>query len=398
MIALTPVLSGCGGGDGGGEDTPDPFVFRRLDLRQNDPEGRPAWDLKSPEARYSADTRRVEARSPSGTIYDGGEPRFEVSARQGTVLNDGERIILSGAVRIRRLGDRPLLILAPEIVWIPGEDRMEIARDPLALDRDSRLKAESARFLVSEERLELRGRPTLERWQDREGDDPITPESTDPEVVVETGPVAWTLSDGALQAKGPVRGVRQVGEEERPPQTLRASALRGNTREGYVDLMAPVQVVDPGEKATMEGVAARWQFREQVLSSAGPFQARIGATTIRGRGYRVVVPDSQVRIQADCDLTQPGERLQARSCLWNWEKSTLLARGSVRLRRKENDQLTTAEELQGRIGDDGRAEFRTPGGRVNSRLRVPRKEERPEPRGQGSGDGERPSGPAPVEF
>ncbi|QEY31746.1 LPS export ABC transporter periplasmic protein LptC [Synechococcus sp. RSCCF101] len=390
LAAISAMLMGGCSMEPEAAPEPEPFVFRSLDLRQNDEEGRPAWDLRSPEARYEIDERRAEARDPEGTLYNDGRPSFRISAQRGTVINDGETVILNGDVRIRMLGDEPLLILAPEVIWEPGEERMRIERDPVAIDGQSRLRATRARFQVDEQMLQLIGEARLEHWPDREESaPPIDADTGDAVIDIRTGEVRWNLESGALTAKGPVNGERRR-EEETEPQTLVASALSGNSREGYIDLMAPVRVEDPAEEAWMDGGQARWRFTERELTSPNSFRSQIGAISIQGRGYRIEESKTLVIVESDCDLSQPGERLRAERCRWDWEKNRLLAEGAVELRRDANDQVTRAQRLEGRMGDDGRATFSTPGGRVLSELTVTEGEE--------PGGRDQPRSAPPVDF
>ena len=141
------------------QETVEPFLFRSLDLRQQDAQGRPAWSLSSPEARYDIDKRLAKARQPRGLIYRNGQPHYDIRANGGTVLNNGEVIQLEGAVVVTLLGPDPVQIHADQLRWIPRRDLMEIDRRPWASDHRSRLRAESARFYVLQDRLELRGNP-----------------------------------------------------------------------------------------------------------------------------------------------------------------------------------------------------------------------------------------------
>ena len=136
---------------------PEPFVFRSLDLRQQNGKGEPAWDLTSPEARYDLIRQLAQASRPRGTIYRRGKPHITVSATRGTVIGDGQAIQLEGDVLITLLGRNPVRISGDQARWIPRDDLMVIDRRPLATDRRSRISAQTARYLLAEDRVELRG-------------------------------------------------------------------------------------------------------------------------------------------------------------------------------------------------------------------------------------------------
>ena len=141
-----------------------PFVFRSLNLRQQDRLGRPGWELTSPEARYDLRRRVAQALRPKGVIYQKGKATYRLSADSGTVINDGEVILLEGAIRVEQLLPQPVLIRASRVRWFPSRELMEVDRHPEAFDAQSRIVAQRARFLIDRDQLELRGSPQLQRW------------------------------------------------------------------------------------------------------------------------------------------------------------------------------------------------------------------------------------------
>ena len=143
----------------------EPFVFKSLDLEQQDAKGRPAWNLKSPEARYDIVRQLAQARQPRGTIYKQGRPHITIRARSGTVIGDGQAIQLEGDVQITLLGANPVRITGDQVRWIPSQDLMVIDRAPAAIDRRTRIQAGLARYRIKADQLELRGTPVLEHWQ-----------------------------------------------------------------------------------------------------------------------------------------------------------------------------------------------------------------------------------------
>ena len=343
---------------------PQPFVFRTLDLRQQDDKGRPSWELSSPEARYDLQGRQARVKSPRGVIYVAGKPRYRIAAPRGTILKDGELIELAGGVRIEVLGPRPAVITGDEVRWTPKQQRIAIDSKPMLVDRGSRLTASTALFLIDLSKLELRGATRLLNRQ----------------LDLRVARADWFASTGQLMAAGPVLGTRRTGKG--PPQTLTASALEGNTREEVLDALAPVRFTDPAQRITLDTQRVRWATANQRLSTVLPFTGQRGGLEVRGDALEVQLDQQWALIPSGCDLRQPGETLVARDCLYNWKTHWLLARNGVVLRRDANHQITRSEQVVGRLGADGLAEFTTPGGRVNSQLRIP-----PDSGGSGSRTG-----------
>jgi LPS export ABC transporter protein LptC len=374
LLLLLPLLGACRQERLVRDDTVPPFVFRSLNLRQQDQKGQPAWELTSPEARYDIQRRVAQATSPKGVIYAKGKPIYRLEATSGTVLNDGEVILLEGAIRVQRLGRQPVLIKASRVRWMPALEMMQIDRHPEALDPHSRLVARRARFLLGKDQLELRGEPRLQRWTLPFDPFKGSPSST-PELELTVSRADWEPGTGLLEAEGPVLGKRRPpgASPTNPPQTLTASRLEGNTLEQEFRLRAPVRFDDPSESARFLAQDVRIDVAEKTIRTRDPFQANRGTFQVRGQSLEVYGKDDLVVIPAGCQLDRPGERLSADRCTWNWKTQDVQAEGSLQLHRATNRQHTRGHQLKGRLGDEGQLEVTAPGGRVFSEFQIPRR-------------------------
>lgn len=340
------------------EPPAQPFVFRALNLRRQDQQGRPLWELSSPETRYDLTRKLAQSRELTGVLYDQGEPLYRFSAANGVVLNDGELVQLEGPIRLERLdAEQPLLLTGRRLRWYPAQQLMEIDRDPRASSDDLELSAGLARFLIGKDRLELRQSPLLRQG----GEQPLR---------LRLQALDWTPGSGLLQGTGPILGERQLGGGLL--QRLTSPGFSGNSGEQIIDLQAPVRLEDPQRQAVIDARATRLDLRGRQASSSEPFQGRHGPIRFSGGGFHLDAASETLQVQDGCRLQQPGEQLQAGGCRWAWGAGTVEATGSVLLRREANGLETTAERLVGRIGGDGFVEFSSPdGGRVRSELRLP---------------------------
>jgi hypothetical protein len=290
-------------------------------------------------------------------LYRDGQPLYKLTASNAVVVNDGEVIQLEGPTRLERLDpERPAVLTALRLRWYPAQERMEIDRAPKLVQGDLELTAGLARFLIGAERLELRRAPVLRQL----GAEPVR---------LELGLIDWLAASGDLTAKGPVRGQRQLRSGGQ--QRLTAPSLRGNTLAQTLDLQAPVRLEDPSRKAVLNAQLTRLHLQDRTASSGLPFQGSFGQTQISGGGFVLNAAANTVAVQKGCRLQQPEEQLTARQCFWNWRDGTARATGQVVLQRDADGFESRAEQLLGRIGDDGFVEFSTPGGRVQTQLRLP---------------------------
>ena len=335
-----------------------PFVFRSLNLNQRRPDGTKDWDLTSPEARYDLSSRTVRALGPSGVLYKNNKPAYRISAELATVLNDGDLVVLEGQVRLQQLDQRMLLISGDRLKWRPSQSRMVLDQRPRAEDAESRLTVRQIVFQQDRDTLRFQGPTTLQRWDRQRSED------QPPQTVVTTAEGTWNLSDGTLVAAGPVRAEQTEG------RTLTAARLVGNTQDQYIDLIAPVTLKIPNGKGEVNAGATRWNYQSKQLKSSEPFQAVFEKGSATGSGFVVDERSNTVIIPANCRLQQPEQGLSARRCSWNWRTDVVIADGAVELKRDKLEQTTTAERLEGQLGEDGSVRFGRDGERVKSTIKL----------------------------
>ena len=365
------------------DESSPPFVFRELNLRQKDPQGRLLWEISSPETRYDLSRRIAQARKLSGVLYRNGKPLYKLTASTAVVVNDGEVVQLEGPTRLERIDpERPAELTALRVRWYPSQQRMEIDRSPKLVQGAWQLTAELARFLIDRERLELRRSPLLQQ----RGPEPIR---------LAPGPINWQAASGSLTAQGPVRGERRLADGT--VQRITAPALTGNSLAQTLDLQAPVRLEDPSRQAWLEAGPTSLALSTQIARSSAPFRARYGKTAISGNAFVLNLDNKTISIQGDCLLRQSAEQLGAQNCRWNWQSNEATASGQVILKRQANGQDSRAEQLKGRIGDDGFAEFSSPGGgQVRTRLNLPARGARQAP--SSPRPSAQPRGPRPPAF
>jgi LPS export ABC transporter protein LptC len=375
--ALTPLLlaplTACSSGQPPKQDeSAPPFVFRSLDLRQQDQQGRPAWSLTSPEARYDLRRQVAQALTPKGVIYRDGQPAYRLQATSGTVVNDGEVVLLEGQIRVEQVGSQPVLIEASRVRWFPSRQRMEIDRKPRASDAQYRLSSLQATFLFDQNLLKLRGKPLLERWSTRF--DPFRQAArTDPETTVRVSEADWNPKTGLLQARGPVEASRRPPGRSRlqAAQILTASSLDGNTQQQQLRLLAPVIYTDTIDQSHLEAREVLLDLGQHTASSQQSFQGSRAALGVRGQGFDVHQDQTSIEIPAGCVITQGQDVLSAGRCRWNWVSQEVEADGDLELRRRQNQQITRGKRLRGQLGAQGSLTVTSPSGRVVSQFLVP---------------------------
>ena len=361
LLILTMV--GCQESPSPQKKSSVPFVFKSLELRHKQADGSRDWDLNSPLARYELGSRVVRARNPEGVLYKENKPSFEVSAQAATVLKDGETVLLEGNVKVQQLKGEKVLITGDRLRWTPNESKMVIEQRPQALDNLSRITAKTVLFQQLTQEIVFKGPTKFERWKEKRND------NHEPSIVIRGRNGSWNLDSGNLKAMGPILGHRIVSKSD-IPQQLTATRLQGNTKKGYLDLIKPVTLTIPEQKASLLAQTTRWKFNSEKIESNKPFTATQERSTYRGDRFKVDLARTEVEIPQKCELSQPGEQLRADKCIWNWSTEEVQAIGDVILKREANNQITRSDKLEGRIGDEGTVSFSSSGSKVRSQLTI----------------------------
>ena len=348
-----------------------PFVFRSLDLKQQDAGGRPAWKLTSPEARYDLRRRLARAERPQGLIYAKGQPLYRLQADSGMVIGDGQAILLEGNLRVERLSKPEVLIRAARARWLPQQKLLLVDRRPQAYDQHGRLRADRARFRLDADTLELSGTPRLDRWAQRFNPLAALPAGP-PETTVQVASLSWQPGSGTLVAPGPVVGERRAAglPAGGQPQKLLADRLEGNTQLQTFSLLGAVQLEDPARGQRFVGRDLHLDLSSQSGTTSLPFQLSDGSRRATGTGLTVQGLEAVASIANQCYVEQPGDHLKADRCQWNWRSGAVSAQGSVLLQLAANRQTSRAALLQGNLGAGGRFAISAPGGRVTSQFQV----------------------------
>ena len=335
-----------------------PFVFRSLDLKQRRPDGVRDWELTSPEARYNTAARTVRARIPKGILYFEDKPSFMISAEHATVLNDGELVVLEGAVRLKRLGAEPLLIQGDRLIWRPALSTMEINQRPSALNRNSRIISRSLIFQQESGQLLFNGFTKLSQWQN-------TYNSTiNPQTVITAGNSRWNLNSGIIAAVGPVVVSQMDGRQ------LKAASIQGNTKQNFIDLKAPVQLKLEEDDAVVDAGETRWYFERDQLSSKAPVSASLPKSDVRGVGFIIDIPSNTFTISNSCQVEQPDKNMRAQSCTWNWRDDLLTAAGNVNLNESNAEPINRAEQMEVGVNRDGSIRYAPTRNRVKTQIKL----------------------------
>ena len=299
---------------------------------------------------------------PIGTTYKDGKPTFRIYSPKAHILSDGDLIELLDGVTMRALDDSGQVIRAEKATWKPQLEMLFLNGNPVANNHTQQISSDSAIYSAKSNELKLSNNVVLRSWDQKIN------QSKKPNLIVYSKYAFWNTESGEFTATGPISGYQRNDDDPRKVRLLSASALRGNSKDQWIDFRAPVTVKEPIDNVDIKSGDVRWWIEKKKLVSDSDVFGTFKQAVSSGKGLVVFTKEKQIQLLSECKLSQPGETLTASKCFWNWDTGAVLAQGNVELKRDEMNQITRAQQLQGIANNEGRVVFTAPGAQVQTQL------------------------------
>ncbi|MEB3251179.1 MAG: LPS export ABC transporter periplasmic protein LptC [Cyanobacteriota bacterium] len=330
------------------------LTLRDVTLQQPDENGVLLWRLQAETVTYSPDRKMAMVTRPVSQLFQDGEVIYNVTADQGEILANGDRVFLRGNIVATGVKNGSVL-RGQELEWLPQEDVLIMRRQITGTHPQMRATAAEARVYNRQRRMELKGQVVASTV--------VKDPKTEPWLKLQADQLVWLWEQQQIQSDSPLR-VEQLKDK-----TITA-VVTG--RRGRVDLAKSVVTLQ--EAVTMDML----ELPLQLISTA--MEWRVGEQrVVVNQPLTVVHPKEKVRVtarQGQMDLkTQVvilqgqvvalGERNQSRlttdHLTWRVKEQSLTALGQVRYQQANPRLNLTGQRGTGQLQDQT---FRVDGGPV----------------------------------
>ena len=248
------------------------LVLKNATLEQSDNEGNTLWEIQAKEAIYSDDKETAKLKELKGHLFRDGEIVLQVTANQGEILEDGQKILLRENI-VATDPRNKAVIRGEEVEWIPEEDVLIVNKEMTGDHPQLRTSADKGKYFTGEERLELRGQ--------------IVATTKEPPLQIKTEYLSWEIAQKKVSGNQKIQidryekntvTDRVVGDRSevnlatniailennielkslKPRLQIATNFAIWNTQKRTVQSPKPVQIVHPEEKITLtanEGIA-----------------------------------------------------------------------------------------------------------------------------------------------
>ena len=340
LVAACPLLPGC---------TPPtletalqeqaPHELQSFSLRHQSSNAQLSLSLTSPKARHDWIRKTSVVTTPQAFVHHDGVPVYGIRAQRGLLLGNNRLVQLDGAVELVHLQEPPTVVTGERLRWDTHRGHMTVARNLVVTRQDMQVSAGRAALDFASQDLALHDQVVV-LDQSPQAD----------HLRLEATTLHWNLASGDMMAPGLVKaGQTAPGGAV---QSAQGFHLTGNSQQRWLELQGPVQLQTRQVGQWQARDSVLWWLDRQQLKSPGLLEAQAGDLQISGRSAVLDLKQGLLTIAEGCRFHQPGETLTAQQCRWNWQDRTILARGGVVVQREQYQQVTRADQLQGRLGED----------------------------------------------
>ena len=316
-----------------------PHELQSFTLRHHPSNTPLSLSLSSPKARHDWTRKSSVVTTPEAVVHRDGVPIYGIRSQRGLLLGNNRLVQLDGAVELVHLQEPSTVVTGERLRWDTHRGHMTM----------------TVNLTVNREHMQVRaGRAELNfASKDLTFHDQVVVLDQSPQadhLRLEATTLHWNLASGDMMAPGLVKaGQAAPGGEV---QSVQGFNLTGNSQERWLELQAPVQLQTRQAGQWQARDSVLWRLDRQQLESPGLLEAQAGALQVSGRSAVLDLKQGVLTTGEDCRFHQPGETLTAQQCRWNWQDRTIMARGEVTLQREQYQQVTRADQLQGRLGED----------------------------------------------
>lgn len=346
-IALATGLGACRGdvaevpnSDAAADLGPDALdrriILENATLNQADPDGNPLWDITAARIAYSADREQAELESLTGNLYEGGELALQIRAEQGTLLRDGEEILLRGD--ISAIDPRnEAVVRAREARWLPQE-RQLIARED---------------FSGNHPRLDIKAREgiydAVAQSFTARGD--IEAIARTASLLLKAEEVVWSVPEATVSSDRPLQIDRFADDTTTDRIVAKQATVDLEAERATLTGDVELRSVEPPVQIASDAVT--WDFKARLVSTEVPVRiihttAEIDVTGNRGRfdlARETVTLSGGVEGRSATNQAE----LYAERLEWDIRSQQMRARGNVLYQQADPPFVSRGDSAEGNL-------------------------------------------------
>ncbi|MBF2057982.1 MAG: LPS export ABC transporter periplasmic protein LptC [Cyanobacterium sp. T60_A2020_053] len=295
-------------------------------LEQSNNDGANFWRLRVGKVTYSEDNKIANIENITGNLFQDGEIILKFQANEGSVINDGEKIILNGDILAIDTRNQ-IEITGDNLTWQPNEKFFVLDQNVEINRQDIRLKSQQVKYYTEVEIIEVN--------QD------IIAQYSEPKLTLKTENLIWQIKEEIVNITTFLTLNRL--EKDNVIEYLTAEEGKINLQDKQVfliDNVAYKSIVPPLEASSP---AMTWDYGQRIISTDQKIRLVDTERKIIAMGNqgKVNLTDNEVfltnNVYGESDENQA--KIYADNLTWNIDNGKIVADGNV-IYEQLNPELT----------------------------------------------------------
>ncbi len=361
ILLLLLGVSGCGGKKTTEQKAPKEneksakiegsLEFNNVTLEQADENGRPLWKVKAKRGVYTQNQKTARVDNPTGDLFQDGKLVLRVSANEGEVQQDGQKVFLKGQIVATEIRNG-LVLKGQELEWRPKEDLLIIRNNLTGSHPQLQASAKEARYFSRKQQLELFGQ--------------IVATAKDPSLQMRTEHLIWQVSQQKVIGDKRIKIDRYQGNQINSSVVGNFSEVNLQTKIAKLKQNVELTSIDPPVK--VNGNSVIWNLNNQVVVADQPLSIWHLQEQVRINGSQGQV-DLQQKVavltgNVQGVATRNQAKLKTNQIKWEFGNQLITAQGNVVYQQVNPPLSLTGSSGLGRLQDQSFVVTGSKGSRV----------------------------------
>lgn len=314
------------------------LVFNNVTLNQADEKGSPLWQVKAKKATYIKDKKIANIEQPTGDLFQDGKLVLRVSADNGEVHEDGEKILLKGQIVATDTRNGAVL-KGDELEWFPKQDLLWVRNNLKGNHPQLQVTGNEGRYFTRQEQIELQGK--------------VVAIAKDPDLQMKTEHLIWQIKEN--KAIGDKRLQMERYKDKIVTDRVESDLSEYNLKTKLAILKKNIQLTSIDPPLLIAGNAAIWDVKNQTVLSNQPVKIihQKEQVTITGNEGRVDLAKRVANLTGGVQGigTRNQSQLYATQMRWDIPTQNIDASGNVIYKQLNPPLNVTGATARGKLQD-----------------------------------------------
>ena len=293
------------------------LVLNNAVLEQSNPQSNTVWKIKADNITYSDDNQIATLDKVVGNLFEGDSVILKISAKAGTIKNNGNVILLNGTV-IASDPRNGSVVTSESIEWRPQEDLLLIKEKLDGINPNLEVTARQGKYFTNIEKLEI------------EGD--VVATSNEPPLQLTSDRLEWNIPQARIISPGAVELVH-YDKNQTITDKLNSDRAELNLAQNQAILKQNIELISLTPALQVATDFLTWNYQERIGSTDRPIQIldRDRQISLTGNQGEINFPLQIAKLQGGVKgiNRQKASELYARNLIWKIDTEEVEAKGNV---------------------------------------------------------------------